>query len=462
MNGGRVGGSIRRPARFSFAARPTLAVPARNLIVAQSGGPSAVINNTVRGVVETARRLDGIGTVYAGHHGIEGVLKEELIDLSSQDPEEIALLGTTPAAGAIGTCRYKLKDWQNEDFDRVLEVFKAHDVGYFVYIGGNDSMDTANKVANLARERGLDVCGLGGPKTIDNDVGDSEFKLIDHTPGYGSTARYWANYISQVNEENLGSSPADPVMVCQAMGRKIGYIPAAARLADPHREMPLLIYLAERKVTLDQIHEQIAATCTEHGRAIVVVSEGLSIEGLEIPEEFIVRDSFGHPTFSSSKITVAQMLTNALNERGLPVKGNARCNVPGTDQRHSIFHASTVDLAESYRAGEKAALLAAAGEHGYMSTILRTDRENYSVRYDKAPLSEVANSERFFPDAWITDDGTDVTDEFLAYARPLIGEGNPSVPIVDGRIRFAKLARTFASQKLDAYVPQADRESAPA
>ena len=241
------------------------------------------------------------------------------------------------------------------------------------------------------------------------------------------------------------------------MGRKIGYIPAAARLADPNRELPLLIYLAEKKVTIDQIHEQINATCKEHGRAIVVVSEGLSIDGLEIPEEFIVRDSFGHPTFSSSKITVAQMLTNAINEKGLCVKGNARCNVPGTDQRHSIFHASTVDLSESYYAGQKAALLAAAGEHGYMSTILRRDTENYSVYYDKAPLSEVANSERHFPSEWITDCGTDVTDDFLKYCRPLIGDGTPSVPIIDGRIRFAKLEKIYADQKLDKYIPQADR-----
>src|SRR5690606_2196772 len=243
------------------------------------------------------------------------------------------------------------------------------------------SMHTAYTVANLARERGLDVCGLGGPKTIDNDVGDSEFKLVDHTPGYGSTARYWAHYIQQANEENNGSSPADPVLVMQAMGRKIGYIPAAARLADPHREMPLQIYLAEREVTIDQIHENINAMLRERGRCMVVVSEGLNITGLEIPEEFIVRDSFGHPTYSSSKITLAQMLTNALNDRGLPVKGAARCNVPGTHQRNDMVYASTVDVEESYYVGQKAALLAAAGEHGYMSTILRADWDNYQPRY---------------------------------------------------------------------------------
>lgn len=430
---------------------------AKNMIVAQSGGPSSVINNTLRGIVETARELSEIGTVYGGWHGIEGVLKEELLNLSDQCPDEIALLRTTPAAGSIGTCRYKLKEKQNEDFDRIIEIFKAHNVGYFVYIGGNDSMDTANKVANIARERGLDVVGIGGPKTIDNDVGDSEFKLIDHTPGYGSTARYWSNYVQMSNEENNGSCPADPVLVLQAMGRKIGYIPAAARLADPNREMPLQIYLAERKFHIDEIRENVNKMLKERGRAMVVVSEGLEVEGMEIPEEYIVRDSFGHAMLSSSKITVAQVLTNALNEQPFPVKGKARCNISGTHQRNDIIHASNVDLTESYFVGQKAALLAARGEHGYMASILRTDRENYTVEYGKAPLSEVANSERHFPQEWITPCGTDVTDDFVKYARPLIGDDWVSVPIIDGRIRLARLKPIFADQKLDQYIPQADR-----
>ncbi len=430
---------------------------AKNMIVAQSGGPSPVINNTLRGIVETAREMSEIGTVYGGWHGIEGVLREELLNLSEQPAEEIALLRTTPAAGSVGTCRYKLKDGQNEDFDRIIEIFKAHDIGYFVYIGGNDSMDTANKVANLARERGLDVVGIGGPKTIDNDVGDSEFQLIDHTPGYGSTARYWSNYVQMSNEENNGSCPADPVLVMQAMGRKIGYIPAAARLADPDREMPLQIYLAEKKVDIEQIRENINKMLKEHGRAMVVVSEGLEIEGLEIPEEFVVRDSFGHAMLSSSKITVGQLLTNALNEKPLAVKGKARCNVAGTHQRNDIVHASNVDLTESYYVGQKAALLAAAGEHGYMASILRKDRDNYTVEYGKAPLSEVANSERHFPAEWITPCGTDVTDDFLKYARPLIGDNWVSVPVIDGRLRLAKLKPIFADQKLEKYIPQADR-----
>ena len=217
-----------------------------NVAVAQSGGPTPVINSTLRGIVEMCKSMpDRFGTVYAGLHGIEGVLQELLIDMSAQPDEEIALLSITPAAGSIGTCRYKLKEHQAEDFERVIEVLKAHQVGFFFYIGGNDSMDTAHKIALLARERGLDLVAIGGPKTIDNDVGDSKFQLIDHTPGYGSVARYWALNVQNANEENKGSCPADPVLVMQAMGRKIGFIPAAARLADPNREMPLQIYLGE-------------------------------------------------------------------------------------------------------------------------------------------------------------------------------------------------------------------------
>ncbi|MFW5644979.1 MAG: 6-phosphofructokinase, partial [Bacteroidota bacterium] len=166
---------------------------AKNVIVAQSGGPSPVINSSLRGIIETCKMFpETFGKIYAGWHGIEGVLKEELLDLSVQDEDEIALLRNTPASGSVGTCRYKLKDHQQKDFARIIEVLRAHDVGYFFYIGGNDSQHTAYKVAELANEKGLEVIATGVPKTIDNDVGDSEFKLIDHTPGYGSVARYWS------------------------------------------------------------------------------------------------------------------------------------------------------------------------------------------------------------------------------------------------------------------------------
>jgi 6-phosphofructokinase len=433
-----------------------------NVVVAQSGGPTPVINNSLRGVVETCRAMsDVFGTVYAGWHGIEGVLKEELLDLSAQPTEEIALLRTTPAAGAIGTCRYKLKAQQQEDFERVVEVFKAHDVGHFFYIGGNDSMDTAHKVAQLAHERGLDLVATGVPKTIDNDVGGGlaatgEFELIDHTPGYGSVARYWALHVQNANQENAGSCPSDPVLVLQAMGRKIGFIPAAARLADPDRGMPLLILMAESGLTLEELADRVNDLLKERGRAVIVISEGFSVG--DIGER---KDSFGHTMFSSSQMTVEQSMVNYLNGVGLAAQGSARGNVSGTDQRHNMIYASTVDLEEAYKVGQKAALVAAeegAGSAGgYMSTILREPGDVYRVRYDRVPLEQVANSERKFPAAWIAPGRTDVTDDFVRYARPLIGDDWPSVPLVDGRQRFARLEPVFAGQKLPAYVPQAYR-----
>ncbi|MGC9522351.1 MAG: diphosphate--fructose-6-phosphate 1-phosphotransferase [Anaerolineae bacterium] len=425
----------------------------KNVIVAQSGGPTPVINASLRGVVEACKAdPQTFGTVYAGFHGIEGVLREELLDLSAQPDEEIALLSTTPAAGAIGTCRYKLKAHQGEDFNRIIKVFKAHDVGYFFYNGGNDSMDTAHKVARLAQEQGLDLVATGVPKTIDNDVGDSEFQVIDHTPGYGSVARYWALNVQNANQENAGSSPSDPVLVIQAMGRKIGYIPAAARLADPDRRMPLLIFLRESGLGLEALADAVNDLLKQRGRALVVVSEGFDVG--EIGER---RDAFGHTMFSSSEMTVEQIVVNYLNEVGLAARGAARGNVPGTDQRHNMIYASTVDLAEAYKVGWKAAEIAAEEGSGFMATILRESGSVYNVRYDKVPLELVANSERTFPESWIAPSRVDVTDDFVRYARPLIGESWPSVPLIDGRQRFAQLEPTFAEPKLASYTPQAYR-----
>jgi len=427
----------------------------KNVIVAQSGGPSPVINNSLRGIVETCRQMpEKFGKVYAGWHGIEGVLKEELLDLSAQDPEEVALLAHTPAAGSIGTCRYKLKKGQTEDLERVIEVMRAHGIGYFFYNGGNDSMDTANKVAILAGEKGMNLVAAGVPKTIDNDVGDTEFKLIDHTPGYGSVARYWAYAVQNANEENSGSSPSDPVLVMQAMGRKIGYIPAAARLGDPERRMPLQIYMPESGLSLEELADNVNEQLKRDGRCIVVVSEGF--EAGDIGRS---KDSFGHTQFSASKLTVQQIVVNRLNESGLKARGSARGHVAGTDQRDTAVYASTVDLDEAYKVGQKAVLTAAQDGSGWMSTILRDPGSIYAVRYDKVSLAAVANSERAFPAKWLAKSKTDVTDEFVRYARPLIGEEWPSVPLVGGLQRFARLKPAFAPKKCKPYIPQADRRA---
>jgi 6-phosphofructokinase 1 len=297
------------------------------------------------------------------------------------------------------------------------------------------------------------VVATGVPKTIDNDVGDSEFQLIDHTPGYGSVARYWALNLQTADQENAGSCPSDPVLVLQAMGRKIGFIPAAARLADPDRKMPLLIFLREAGLTLEELTDRVNDTLKARGRALVVISEGFDVT--DIGER---RDAFGHTTFSSSQMTVGQIVVNHLNDVGLACRGSARGNIPGTDQRDSIIHASTVDLDEAYRVGRQAVYIAARDGSGFMATILREPGPTYRVRYDKVPLQAVANSERSFPDAWIAGSRTDVTDEYLEYARPLIGEDWPSVPMIGGRQRFAQLKPTFADRRLPGYVPQAYRD----
>jgi 6-phosphofructokinase len=423
----------------------------KNVIVAQSGGPSPVINNTLRGIIETCRKFpDMFGSIYGGWHGIEGVLKEELLDLSVQDEDEVALLRTTPAAGSIGTCRYKLKEHQAKDFQRIMDVFKAHDIGYFFYIGGNDSQHTAFMVSELAKKEGIQLVAAGVPKTIDNDVGDSEFKLIDHTPGYGSVARYWSHIIQNANEENMGSSPADPVLVIQAMGRRIGFIPAASRLADIKREMPLQIYLAESKLTLDDLVENVNRQLVKDGRCVVIISEGFDVGDIGK-----VKDAFGHVSFGSSKSSVQQTVVNYLNGKGIKARGAARGQVMGTDQRHSIIYASTVDLDEAYKVGQKAVEIAVSGENGWMATILRDSGIIYNVRFDKVPLEKVALSERTFPEKWIDKNRIDVTDEFIEYVRPLIGEDWVSVPLVNGRQRFARLKPAFAEKKLADYKPEA-------
>ena len=421
----------------------------KNVIVAQSGGPSPVINASLQGVLDGCLAYpDQIGQIYAGWHGIEGILSEELIDLGQQPRKEIALLRSTPAAGAIGTCRYKLKDEQGEDYARIIDVMRAHNVGYFFYIGGNDSMDTAAKVSKLAQEKGLELIVTGVPKTIDNDLGDEACTMIDHTPGYGSAARYWAYLIQNVEEENRGMCVSECVSVLQAMGRTSGFIPAAARLADPHREMPLQIYLAEAPHTLESLAENVNRQLQQAGRCIVVVSEGFNVGSLGE-----ARDGFGHVEYGASETTVAQVVTNYLNKVGLKARGQATGQLPGVIQRSTSIFASKVDLAEAYEVGQKAVTVALQDGTGWMATILRKPGDTYQAYFDKVPLEVVANSARHLPAHWITKDGLDVTDDFVRYAQPLIGDGWPEVAIENGLQRFARLTVRFIDKKLPAYVP---------
>ncbi len=438
----------------------------KNALVAQSGGPSPVINASLQGVIDTCRDHDAIGRVFAGHHGVEGVLEEELLDLDREDPAEIARLRDTPSAGAIGTCRYKLDDSNSADFERIVDVFAAHGIGFFFYIGGNDSMDTANKVARLAHSRGHDLTVVGVPKTIDNDVGDDTFRLVDHTPGYGSAARYWA-YITQILvEENRAMSPSEPVAVVQAMGRSAGFIPAAARLADPDRWEPIHLYLAESDHTLESMTDHVSDELRRSGRCIVVVGEGFPVGTLGERH-----DAFGHVEYAASEDTVAQIVVNHLNRAGLPVPGNATGQVPGALQRSTSIFASSQDRDEAYQVGRHAVELGARGESGVMATITRDGgvpwaapgvavppaNIAYAPIYGSVPLELVANFHRQLPSHWLSTDQLDVTDGFVRYAEPLIGDEWPPREI-EGRLqRFARLKLVAVEKKLPPYVPQNKR-----
>lgn len=421
----------------------------QNALVAQSGGPSPVINASLQGVIEACRERSEIETLYGAWHGIEGVLQEELIDLTAQDPTEVSLLKTTPAAGQIGTCRYKLKPSQQEDFERILDVIKAHNIGYFFYIGGNDSMDTAAKVSELAKAQNYDLIVAGVPKTIDNDVGDDEFTIIDHTPGYASCARYWAHLMQNANEENKAIYVSEPVSVYQAMGRASGWITAAARLADPRREMPLQLYMAETEHSLEFLHHTVNEQLKQTGRVIVVVNEGFDVGGVDAKH-----DGFGHIEYGASGTTAAQAVVNYLNEHGLAVRGQATGQVPGVIQRSVSFAASPIDIEEAYQVGKYAVHIAFSDGSGYMATILRKKQATYEAYYDKVDLLKVANSVRYIPKSWISDSAVDVTDDFINYAAPLLGDCSVHIPLENGLQRFARLSTTLADKKLPDYLPE--------
>lgn len=421
----------------------------QNVLIALGGGPSPVINASLQGVLDRCLGDDAFGEIYCAAHGIEGVLHEELLDMRKQDPAELARLKNTPSSGFIGTCRYKLKQGNGEDFARVLDVFGRHDISCFFYIGGNDSMDTADKIDRLAQERGKPVTVVGVPKTIDNDVGDEAFSIIDHTPGYGSAARYWANVTAVAEEESRGMRVSERVCVLQAMGRKSGFITAAARLADPERRLPLQLYFAEAGHTLPSLADYVNDELRRSGRCIVIVNEGFDTG--DLGER---KDGFGHTEYGASRSTAAQNVINYLNQVGLAARGNAVAQVPGVLQRSTALSRSPVDVEEAYGVGAYAVELALRGRSGYMATILRRPGSAYAAYYREVPLAVVANSERFLPKAWIAPGGLDVTDDFLRYAQPLIGQGLPPLEFENGILRFARLVPAYVEKKCPPYVPQ--------
>ena len=390
-----------------------MATHPRNLLVAQSGGPTAVINSSLVGVIEEAKAHAEIGTVIGAERGIEGVLGEALLDLSRESPETLQALRQTPSA-ALGTSRHKLK---GDDLERIVEVFRTYDVGYFCYIGGNDSMDTANRVGALAAERGYSLRVMGIPKTVDNDLVET-----DHCPGYGSAARFVAATLRDAGLDTEAGAASTPVKIIEIMGRHAGWLTAASALAREGRAdaAPHLIYVPERPVTVEAILADVERVVRRLGMAVVAVSEGVhDAEGQFLAATSAAVDAFGHQQLGGVSAYLASQVTRATGLK-------ARFEKPDTMQRASTCLISSVDAEEAYEAGAAAVRAMLAGHSAEMVTLVREPGAEYHARTGLAPLAQVANRERHLPEAYMAGPEEGVSEAFLAYARPLIGPPLPA------------------------------------
>ena len=377
------------------------------LIVGQSGGPTQVINSSLVGVIEEALESDQVTGVYGSLRGITGVLDNRLIDLARESKTTLAMLRQTPGA-ALGTVRYKVKP---EDYARMIEVFRAHEVRFFCYIGGNDSMDTAHKVHLAAQEMGYELRSIGVPKTVDNDLART-----DHCPGYGSAARFVALAVRDSGWDTEAMGPSSPVKIVEVMGRNAGWLTAAAALGRQEQgDPPHLIYVPERPIEAGQLVRDVERVVREREYCVIALSEGA------VPDTGLTEvDAFGHRMKGGAADYVAGLISDRL---GLKV----RMDKPNYLQRSLSLAMSTVDADEAYRVGRAAARLAVSGQSGVMVTLERQPGEAYTCDTGTAPLADIANAEKLLPDAYLAADGNDVTPAFLDYARPLIGE--PLAPV---------------------------------
>ena len=387
---------------------------AGNLIVCQSGGPTAVINSSLAGVIDESLRHDEIKGVYGAVNGILGMLHLSIVDLRKEDPSIIAGLRTTPSAG-LGSCRYKLNE---EDLEKILDVFKRYNVRYFFINGGNDSMDTGNKVLNFAKEKKYELRVMGIPKTVDNDL-----MYTDHCPGYGSAGRWLTIATRDAGKDTEGIYTADPIKIIETMGRDTGWLAATTVLAKQREEdAPHLIYLPEIPFLLEKFLEDVQTVHKALGYAVIVVSEGIRGENGKLLAESKLAtdvDSFGHRQLGG----VGQYLVNVIAEN-LNIK--ARCDKPGTIQRSSMICASTTDLQEAYLVGKMAVRYAVEGKSGYMVTLERVNSPQYQTKSGFVELGKVANRVRAFPLEFITKDHNFVTRDFSNYFAPLLGGELPS------------------------------------
>ncbi|MDB6097083.1 MAG: phosphofructokinase [Francisellaceae bacterium] len=411
----------------------------KNAFYAQSGGVTSVINASAAGVIERARLSpDLINKVYAGRNGIIGALTEDLIDTSLESTEAIAALKHTPG-GAFGSCRYKLKDINQSraEYERLIEVFKAHDIGYFFYNGGNDSQDTAFKISQIGQQLGYPLTCIGIPKTIDNDL-----PFTDCCPGFGSVAKYVAVSTREVGLDVAAMcATSTKVFILEVMGRNAGWIAAAAGLAaDKPNQSPHIILFPEIPFEEKAFYQKVKTSVELYGYCTVVVSEGVKNKEGKFLSETNTQDAFGHAQLGG----VAPYLANLIKQE-LGYKNHWA--VADYLQRSARHIASLTDMAQAYALGKAAVEFALQGKNAVMPIIVRTSDTPYRWHIGEAPLEKVANVERKMPREFISNDGFNITEACKTYLRPLIqGESYP--PYVNGLPDYVVLKNKSVPKKI--------------
>ena len=409
------------------------------LMFAQSGGPTSVINASAAGVFIEGLKSDKITAVYGAAHGIRGILNEEFYDIGQEDEKELLLLKNTPSS-VLGSVRYKLKDASVDDTDykRLLEVFKKYNVRYFFYNGGNDSMDTCNKISKYMAKSGYDMNVIGVPKTIDNDLYGT-----DHCPGFASAAKYIATSVMEINlDANVYDTPT--VCIIEAMGRNAGWLTASAKLANYKGLGVDLFYLPEVAFDIDKFVSDVKNVLAKNNnKCIAIVSEGIQDKDgnliIEKLSEGGAKDSFGHAQLGGIAASLAAIIKK---ETGF----KTRAIELSLMQRCAAHVASKTDIEETFNAGRKAVQIAVAGETDKMVCYARKEGDTYECEYTVVPLELAANTEKKVPLEWITDNGTNISDEFVKYALPLI-QGETDMIKEDGLPRFARLKKVLVEKK---------------
>lgn len=411
----------------------------QNAFYAQSGGVTAVINASACGLIETAREhKDKIGKVYAGKNGIIGALTEELIDTSKETKKDIAALKHTPS-GAFGSCRYKLKSVEENqaEYERLIEVFKAHNIGYFFYNGGGDSMDTAHKVSQLSEKMGYPMTCIGIPKTVDNDL-----PITDNCPGFGSVAKYVAVSIREAGFDVASmSKTSTKVFVMEVMGRHAGWIAAAGGLAaEKEGDSPHIILFPEMTFNKEKFLKRVDRCVKKFGYCAIVVSEGARYKDGTFLADAGSVDAFGHKQLGGVAPVVAQMVKDELGYK-------YHWAVSDYLQRAARHIASETDVEQAYAMGKAALEFAIAGKNAVMPTIVRKKTKTYRWEIGEAALADVANVEKMMPRNFITKDGMHITDKCREYLQPLIkGESYP--PYKNGLPQYVTLKNQLADKKL--------------